>query len=541
MDKKRSILNITIALTTKILLLVFSLVLKRLLIEYVGNDANGVYSLYTSIIGFMGIAELGVGTAITFAMYKPIVEGDNDKVSALYQLLRKIYLIVGLVILVAGIAIMPLLPILAKGYNNSFNLYLTFGIMLASVVFEYYFSCKTSLINAYKNDYITTLIMAIASFIRRTIQLFVLIFFRSFELYLCAKIVGVIVQWLLTELYVFRHYKDIIQTKSTIDEKTKKFVIKHTRAMFMHKIGTVLVNTTDNIIISTIIGVVALGQYSNYLIIMTSMASVLAMFFTPLTSIIGHLCAEGDIEKDKKYFKFIYYLNFTIGIIFYLGYYGVINDVVGICFGSDLIYTDKFVPIVITINYFIQFIRHSVLLFRDATGSFYYDRWKPVLAGIVNVVLSIAFVYIMGVVGVIVATITTNILVSHIVEPYVLYKHGFNGSSPKKYYLINYSLILVFVGCLFLLDFLMQKNSNMIVELVINGFIAVGIALIPLTALLIFNKTYRQNIVKMFKRLKNLIRRKKSVTIEDENKTSKNLDNEQILDEANDKLSKNDK
>ncbi len=509
MDKKKSILNVSIALTAKIILLVFSLILKKLLIKYVGNDANGVYSLYTSIISFMAIAELGIGTAITFSMYKPIVNGEDYKVSALYGLYKKLYSIIALVILVAGIAIMPLLPVFAKGYTNSFNLYLTFVIMLASVLFEYLFSCKTSLINAYKNNYITTLINSIATFSRRVIQLFVLIFIHSFELYLVAKLVGVLIQWGLTEIYTNKHYSNIVSVKANIDEETKKDVVKHTRALFMHKIGGVLVNATDNIIISAVIGVVLLGKYSNYLIIMTSMASILSMFFSPLTSIIGHLCAEGNIQKEKKYFKFMYYLNFTIGIIFYLGYYGVIKDIVGLFFGTDLL-LDKSVPLVITINYFIQFIRHSVLLFRDATGTFYYDRWKPVIAGTINVVLSIALVHIIGLVGVIVATIIMNLLVSHIVEPYVLYKHGFKGESPKEYYIMNYLLIAVFIICVFALDFCMQSNANMLYELLINGFIAVGIALIPILILIMFNKTYRGNIVKLFKRVKSLLKNKKN-------------------------------
>lgn len=532
MDKKRSILNVTIAIATKIILLVFSLFLKKLLIKYVGNDANGVYSLYSSILSFLSIAELGVGTAINFAMYKPIVEGDNEKVSALYNLYKKVYLIIGSIILVVGLALMPALPILAKDYNSSFNLYLTFGIMLFSIVFEYTFSCKSSLINAYKNNYITTLINSICTLIRRLIQLFVLIYAHSFELYLVAKIVGTFIHWMLVEIYVRRHYKDIISVKATIDPETKKSVAKHTGALFMHKIGGVLTNATDSIIISAMIGVAVLGKYSNYQTIVTVMASVLGMFFTPLTSVMGHLCAEGNIEEEKKYFKFMYYLNFTLGIIFYLGYYAVIKDVVGLFFGQDLL-MDKSIPMVITINYFVQFIRNSVILFRDATGSFYYDRWKPVIAGTANVILSIILVQFMGAVGVIVATIIINIFVSHVVEPYVLYKHGFNGQNPKEYYIINYSLITVFVGCLFLVDLCMQSNSNMVLELIINGFIAVGIALVPLILLFIFSKTYRTNIIKLFKKAGSLFKKKKVKIIETSNKVEVEQAEQELLENEN--------
>lgn len=516
MDKKRSILNVTVSIITKVLLLVFSFMLKVCLVRYVGNEANGIYSLYTSIFSFMALAELGIGTAISFTMYKPIVNSENEKVSALYHLLRKVYFVIGIAIFLLGLLMTPLLPVLAKGHSHSFNLYLTFGMMLISVVLEYLFTCKTTLINAYKNNYITTIISSVAIFIRRTIQLFVLICLRSFEWYIAAKILGVLIQWLLTEIYADKHYREIITTKVKVDSATKASVIKNTRAIFMHKVGGVLVNATDNIIISSIIGVAILGMYSNYLLIMTSMTSILTMFFTPLTSVVGHLCAGDNVQESKKYFKFMYYLNFTIGIIFYLGYYAVAKNVVSVFFGEQ--YTmDKWIPLIITINYFIQFMRQSVLLFRDATGAFYYDRWKPVLAGIANVILSIVLVYICGVVGVILATIIINLIVSDIVEPYVLYKHGFKGESPKKYYVLSYFLIVVFMVCLFVLDLLMQNNANQVIELVINGFIAVGVALVPITALL-FNRTYRSNLIKLFSKTKTLFKKKKTVTLNIENK-----------------------
>ena len=535
MDKKRSILNVSIAIITKVILLIFSLLLRRFLIKYVGNDANGVYSLYTSILGFLAIAELGVGTAINFSMYKPIVEGDTKKVSALYNLYKKVYIVIGAIILVAGLAIMPALPVLARGYSYDANLYLTFGIMLVSVVIEYAFSSKTSLINAYKNNYVTTLINSICIFLRRIIQLLVLIFFHSFELYLAAKIVAVLLQWALTEIYVRKHYKDIISTKEKVDKQTKDEVVKNTKAMFMHKIGAVLVNTADSIIISAFIGVAILGKYSNYLTIMTAMTSILTLFFSPLTAIIGHLCAEGNLREKKKYFRFMYFFNFTIGIIFFLGYYGVIEEIVGLLFGKDLI-MDKSIPIIITINYFIQFMRQAVLLYRDATGAFYYDRWKPLIESVLNIGLSIAFVYLLGVVGVIVATIITNIIICHIIDPLVLYKYGFDGEKPTKYYLLNYGLILVFCGALAVLHFVMQTNSNLWIELVINGFIAVGIAFVPLVCLYIFSKTYRENTKKLFKKAIGLFKRKKLKTT---SVSDFSCENSQNLTENEEKIEEN--
>ena len=206
--------------------------------------------------------------------------------------------------------------------------------------------------------------------------------------------------------------------------------------MFMHKIGYVLVNTVDSVVISAFVGVVSLGEYSNYTMILSSMVGVIALFFTSLTSVIGHLCVEEDRETAKSYFESFHLLNFTIGTVFFLGYYAVVDDMIAILFSSELIIS-KNVSLVITLNGFVQFMRHSTLTFRDATGSFYGDRWKPLFEGVVNIVLSILLVNWIGVSGVIVATVITNLLICHLVEPYVLYKNAFD-LSPNTFYLKNY-------------------------------------------------------------------------------------------------------
>ncbi|MDE5592497.1 MAG: hypothetical protein K2I75_01030, partial [Clostridiales bacterium] len=256
MDKKRGIKNVFVSIAFKILILIADVLVRRFLIKYIGNGFNGINSLYNSILDFLAVAELGVGSAITFCMYKPIVEGDTDKVSALYGLFTKLYLIIGGIITVCGCAIMPALPYLAKDYQSvDVNLYLTFALMLASVVMTYTFSSKSSLINAYKNNYVTTTISSLGHLLQCGLQIIVLIFTKSFVWYLVCRIVASAVQWGVTELIARRKHGGIIKNKQRIDDQTKKDVTKNVKAMFMHKIGGVLVNTADSIIISAFIGI----------------------------------------------------------------------------------------------------------------------------------------------------------------------------------------------------------------------------------------------------------------------------------------------
>ncbi len=502
MDKRKSILNVTVSVGFKIVTTVMVIIVKRFLINTCGNDVNGLNALYLSIIGFLSVAELGVGSAITFCMYKPIVEGDNNTVSALYHLFRRIYFAIGGIILVGGFAITPFLNVFAKGYNQvDVNLYLTFILMLISVLITYLFSCKTSLINAYKNNYITTTISSSGVLFQYALQIVVLVITKSFVWYLVCRIVAAAAQWLATEIVARKRYSPILSNVQKLQGPVKKELLKNIKAMFMHRVGYIMVNTVDSMVISTFVGVVALGEYSNYTMILTSLTEVLKLVFTSLTSVIGHLYVEENKDTTQKYSEKFHLLNFILGCVFFLGYYAIIDNLIGILFSADLV-VSKSISFVITLNGFVQFMRQSTLLFREATGTFYNDRWKPLFEGALNIVLSVVFVHWIGVTGVIVATIITNLVICHVVEPFVLYKHAFV-RSPKHYYFKNYGMILLFIIALVTLHFCMLMFNNPWASLLANGFISVGIAVVFCSIVLLFNRELCKELLGgMKKRLK---------------------------------------
>ena len=148
-DKKKSVLNVGVSISFHVATLIASIIVRRLLIQSLGNDINGLHSLFLSIVGVLSVAELGVGSAITFAMYKPIVNDEKNEIIALYQLYKKTYFIIGGVILLVGLLLIPVLPWIAKDYSYSYkDLYISFVLMLISTVLSYMYSSKISLINA---------------------------------------------------------------------------------------------------------------------------------------------------------------------------------------------------------------------------------------------------------------------------------------------------------------------------------------------------------------------------------------------------------
>lgn len=494
MDKRRSILNVSVSIISRVFLLFIALYVRRLLIRCIGTDINGLNSLYSSIIGMLSVAELGIGSAIVYSMYKPIIEGNKKQVSALYCFYRKIYRIIGAVILCAGLLLMPLLPSLIGDYKTlNVDVYVTFFLTLVSVVLSYLYSAKTALIESYKDNYITTGIFTVARLIRFGFQIGAILIWKSYTAFLICQIMETLIILVITEVVVRQMHGDIISMRETLDQEIKSEIGRNVKAMFMHKIGTIMVNSIDSVIISVFVGVVALGKYTNYNLIAGVLAATIALFFSPLTSVVGHLCAEKDPAQSERYFYHFYFLNYILGVFFFLGYYAVVDDVVAFSFGTDQ-NVSMIIVFIITLNRFTQYMRKASLLFRDASGTFYNDRWKPVVEGVINLFLSLLFVQVFPkdyqVVSVIVATIITTLMICDIVEPYVVFRNVFE-KSPKNFYFRSYSYIALFTVCLVIMTLIKQSCGSCLTGFVINGFLSVILSIFALALLATIDKFFR--------------------------------------------------
>ncbi len=494
MEKKRALKNIFVSIFFNIAVLVTGIFSTRILIDTLGEQANGLNSLFFSIMSVISVVELGVGTAITFCMYKPIIEKDDTTVVSLYCLFKKFYTKIGIIVSILGLIITPFMTILAKDYTMDYNIYILFLLMLVSVVLSYFFSAKLSLINAYKNNYITSSINYSTTIIKAILQIAVLILFQDFYLFFIVKIVSVVIQWIITNIITKKMHNEIVSRNEEIDKDLKDEVYKNIKALFTHKIGTMFVQAADGVIISTFLSVALLGKYNNYTLIIVNLTTIMSLCITPLTSMIGHLMHESK-EKFKSIFNSLYLVLFCIAIFFYLGYYAVIDSLVFMLFGETQILT-KEISFIITLNTFINFMRSLVIVYKDASGTFTQDRYRPIFEGILNIILSILFVKIFGVTGVIIATIITNLLICHTVEPYVMFKNALN-ESPKKYYIKNYMCIGVFVLLLTIVHLVNINLENQYLNFLVNGFISVGISGGFILLLIIINKEFRNNIKKI--------------------------------------------
>ena len=436
--KKNLIFNVIKYVTN----LMLQFVLRTVLIYYMGAEFLGLNGLFTNIFSFLNLAELGIGSAIVFSMYKPIADNDIEKVKSLQNLYKKFYIIISIIVGVIGLAITPFIKYLMNGgVTVDINIYVLYLMYLAYTLVGYWSAHKRSLLFAYQRNDIENKIKTICIIAMSIIQIVVLMIFKNYYLYFSISILFTLIECACIHSVANKLYPEINGKSQPLDEKTKKEITKNVTALSMHKIGSAVVFSTDSILISTFLGVVILGAYSNYFLITSSIVSIFAVIINALIASAGNLVASSSVdyvfERYKKInFMFSYLTSFsTICLII------LFQPFIKIWTGGGEFLLNYSTVILISLSFYFTRMRCGVGIFKDATGLYWQNKWQPIVEAIVNLVVSIVLVKLIGINGIFIGTIVSTLVAPFWVEPYVLYKHYFKRS--VKGYFARYALDFV--------------------------------------------------------------------------------------------------
>lgn len=457
----------------------------------------GINGLFSNILSMLSLMELGVGSAMTFSLYKPLAENNKEKVKSLMLLYKKAYIIIGILILIIGVAITPLLPYFIDEMPNiSENINLIYILFVVNTSISYFYTYKRSLIISDQRRYIATAYRYGFYFFLNVAQIIVLYITRNYIWYLVTQIIftfmeNVTLSIKADKMYPYLKEKSAEKLEKADTDKIKKNVI----AMIGHKIGGIVVNGTDNILLSKFVGIVEVGIYSNYYLIINALNIVLGQVFTAITASVGNLVATTEKEKVYDIFKKTFFLNFWLYGFSSICLLVLFNNFITIWLGNEYLFTMDIV-LVLVINFYITGMRKAVLTFRDATGLYWEDRYKPFAESIINLVFSIILAKAFGTIGVFIGTFISTMTTCFWVEPYILYKYEFKlGISQyiKKY--IIYTILTIIVG------FITVILSNLISISGILGFIIKVIICIIVTNGMFFIVLHKTEEFKYFKEL----------------------------------------
>lgn len=416
---KKSIKNVFFGFGTQIIILIINFFSRTIFIRYLGAEMLGISSLYTNILTLLSMAELGFGNAIIYSMYKPVKENDEEKISALLNYYKKIYLNIIIIISVVGCLIIPFLSKIVNSdlaINDLIKYYLLF---LVNTICSYVFAYKSSIINAQQKIYISKLINLIVIFIQFVIQTVIIILTKNYVLFLIIQILCTLLNNILCTAVANKMYPYIKQ-RSQLDIIEKNKIKQNVSSIFLYKVSGTILNNTDNIFISLLVSTIAVGYYSNYYMIISALTNIIYIFFNAITASVGNLMTEKDEKKQESVFMQLNYICFIITGICVLELLGLMNDFIYLWVGAEFILEINVVYIIIA-NFYIYTMQNTVWAFRDTSGLFKDAKNDTIILTISNIILSYIFGKMFGLFGILLATAISRLFITSWHQPYMLY------------------------------------------------------------------------------------------------------------------------
>ena len=483
--------------------IILGFVLQTIFVHTLGGTYLGIKGLFTNILSVLSFSELGIGSAITFSLYKPLAENDQEKIASIMAFFKKAYEIIGIFIGIVGLSLIPFLHYFTHVHIN--NLYWYYVLFLANTVISYFFTYKRTLLNADQKNYLNTVNQLIFKLIQVISQIIILLVYKNFILFLIIQLMCTFLSNLLISIKVNKQYPYINKIAGKLTKETQHEIFTNTFGSIGEKIGTIIVQSTDNMLISYFINLFVSGVYSNYLLVTSSLTSFIGQASSAVSSSIGNLAVEKRDNKEHQYdtLKKFFFIDQCIIFVVSVCLLTLFNPFIKLWVGAKFQFP-MITVILLVINFIITSLRSPITSFVTAYGLYAKDGVKAVIEAIFNLVLSIVYVkcFKLGVNGIILGTITSNIICNWY-EPYVVIKYGMRIEGKFKEFILLFVKYLVIDTVLMIIvniainKFFVVHNF---IQLVLQGIVTLTVAII---LLLIFwgKNQYFTFIVELLKRI----------------------------------------
>lgn len=403
--------NIIFGVLVKIYNLFVPFIIRTVMIYTLGMQYLGLNSLFVSVLSVLNLAELGVGSAMVFSMYKPIAEDDKDTICALMRLYKIYYRIIGLAILVIGLFLTPFIPKLISGtLPEGMNVYILYLMNLASTVITYWlFAYKNCLLSAHQRSDITHKINMIIITVQYGVQIVILVVLKNYYIYIMILFLFSAIENIVRALVVDKLYPQYRAVGKLPQSEIKK-INQRVRDLFTSKIGSIIVDSVDTVVISAFLGLTALAIYQNYFYVITSITGFVTIIFTSCTAGIGNSIITETKEKNyndlKKFMLIISWISGFCICCFACLY----QPFMEIWVGKENMLSFSFV-VCLCVYFFVKQINSLLNLYKDAAGIWHEDRFRPLVTALTNLGMNLVMVQFWGLYGILLSTVLSMLIV----------------------------------------------------------------------------------------------------------------------------------
>lgn len=463
---------------------------RKIFVDTVGVEYLGLNGLLSNILGIMSLLEGGFAASVVYNMYKPIAEDNRPVILSLLHLYKIVYRWIGLSLIGFAICLYPFLHIFIKDSSALPYLPVVYCLFIFNTVVGYFTAHKWSLINASQKAYkiaINNLCYQIGLALGK---IFILCYTGNYILYLIVEAIfgvglNMSIVYKCNKLFPYI----VTKTKYKIAEETKQTIIKNMKALFINKIGGFLMHSTDNIIISSFLGLTTVGLYSNYSMITTLLRGFSDQILNSYSESTGNLLASTNGVEVYNVFRVAFFVDFIVNSFLVIITANTITPFITWWLGKEYI-LDNYVLIAILVNMYLLGMRGSAYIFKTKAGLFMQDRFSPFIQSVINVVLSIWFVHIWGLAGVLGATAVSLLSIGVWQFPYLCYKHIFQ-LPLSEYFKVYFSYTIVCAMTLIISHFVCKAIplNNQLLKTALNGVLSLFV--ISIMYWLAFHKTYQ--------------------------------------------------
>ena len=451
------------------------------MVHYLGVTYIGLTSLFTNILSVLSLADLGIGSAIVFLIYKPLAERNVHKTAVIMKYYRNVYHAIAAVIFCLGLVILPFLKFFLGKSVNYPHVYLLFIIYLLGSASSYLFSYNQSLLYADQRNSIVSLTNLVVTYVMLTAQIITVIHFKNPLLYATLFVFSNFVTNIFVSLYVKKLY-ELPKTKEKLSESEKKLLIQNVVGNMFLRISGVVVTGTDSMFLSAFAGVVQVGLYANY----STITSVIQRFMTQMigavTGSIGNFVVTKSPEDGKRLFFNLQFINFLVVNTAALGIFFLSNDVISIWLGEKYTISQLNVGL-IALSFFLMNYRMIGWNFVAVYGLAQYMKAFSVNEMVANVLFTLFFLGALKLklTGVLLGTICSTLFTVTWQDPYIIFRHAFHSNCKRFFVKYGYNLLIVFVELLLLTLITRETGqylTNHWANFLINGLLVVIISII---------------------------------------------------------------
>ena len=376
-----------------------------IILQLLGVHYLGIGTLFTSLLQFLNLAELGIGTAVTYNMYRPIAENNIDELCRILRYIKKMYRGIGLIMLAVGTALVPAVPYLTHGEAPAeINVYILYYIYLINAVISYFFAgYRESLLIAHQRKDVTSRWAMVMNVLVCILQVAILYMTKNIYLFAAVPILGTVATNMMVRRATLKLYPEISPT-GELSDTTRQGIRKKLFGLIGTKMNAIVLHSSDTIVISIFLGLAPTAKYGNYYLIFNSVCGFIATLFVSMTASIGDKLVRDSLEKNYQLFRHISFANTWLVVVCSTVFVCLLEPTMSLVYGADMVLGLPF-AILMSIYFYVYQIQKTVLTFKDAAGIWYADRYRPYCVMVINLVSNIILVNVIGIHGIVLSTI----------------------------------------------------------------------------------------------------------------------------------------